>query len=182
MHEFLREYAAEQLASDPTDEQAIRWRHAEHYAALLLDPAKALSEDETMLDREVENLLERSEPAGTYLAKLDATATRGLRLLRRYARSFPMARPRALTWQGWCQWLESRHRIALRAWAQAVQESERLAMPWELARAHYELGRHLASNERSPFGLQGTQHLDQAKSILEALGCGSYPTDADALI
>jgi hypothetical protein len=127
-------------------------------------------------------LLERSEPAGTDLAKLHATATRGLRILRRYARSFPMATPRALTCQGWCHWLESRHRIALRAWAQAVQESERLAMPWELARANYELGRHLASNERSPFGLQGTQHLDQARSIVEALGCGSHRTGTDALI
>jgi predicted ATPase/class 3 adenylate cyclase len=127
-------------------------------------------------------LWERSEPAGTDLAELHATVTKGLRGLRRYARSFPMARPRALTCQGWLQWLESRPRIALRAWAHAVQESSRLAMPWELARAHYELGRHLAGGERSSLGLQKTEHLDRARSILEALGCGTYPTDTDALI
>jgi predicted ATPase/class 3 adenylate cyclase len=127
-------------------------------------------------------LLERGEPAGTDPAELQATATRGLRRLRRYARSFPMARPRALTCQGWYHWLESRHRVALKAWAQAVQESERLAMPWELARAHYELGRHLADSERSSFGLQKAEHLDQARGILEALGCGTYPANTDALI
>ena len=127
-------------------------------------------------------LLERSEPADADPADLHATATRGLRRLRRYARSFPMARPRALTCQGWHQWLENRHRTALRAWAQAVEESERLAMPWELARAHYELGRHLADSERSPFGLHKTEHLDRARSIMEALGCGTYPANTDALI
>jgi predicted ATPase/class 3 adenylate cyclase len=127
-------------------------------------------------------LWEHGEPAGTDPAELHATATRGLRRLRRYARSFPMARPRALTCQGWCQWLEGRHRIALRAWAQAVQESQRLAMPWELARAHYELGRHLAGSENSPLGRQKAEHLDQARGILEALGCGTYPANTDALI
>jgi hypothetical protein len=55
-------------------------------------------------------------------------------------------------------------------------------MPWELACAHYELGRHVASGERSPFGLQKVEHLDRARSILEALGCGTYPAETDALI
>jgi hypothetical protein len=36
-------------------------------------------------------------------------------------------------------------------------------MPWELARAHYELGRHLAGGERSPFGPKKTEHLDRAE-------------------
>jgi hypothetical protein len=127
-------------------------------------------------------LLERSAPASTDPAELHAAAARGLRRLRRYARSFPMARPRALICQGWCHWLESRHRTALRAWAQAVQEAQRLAMPWELARSHHELGRHLADSGRSPLGHKKTEHLDQARSILESLGCGTYPTDTDALI
>jgi hypothetical protein len=33
-----------------------------------------------------------------------ATAAAGLRRLRRYARSFPMARPRAMAYLGWSHW------------------------------------------------------------------------------
>ena len=40
----------------------------------------------------------------------------------------------------------------------------RLAMPYELARAHYELGRHLAVGDRAG-------HLERARSIFETLGC-----------
>jgi hypothetical protein len=47
-------------------------------------------------------------------------------------------------------------------------------MPWELANAHYELGRHLAAGEHSPLGLGRTEHLDRARSIFQALGCRSY--------
>jgi hypothetical protein len=127
-------------------------------------------------------LLERGEPADIDPTQLRTTAAAGLHRLRRYARVFPIARPRALTCQGWYQWQASRHRTARRAWAQAAQEAERLAMPWELARAHYELGRHLSGSERSPLGLQGTEHLDRARSIFGALGCSVEPVGADAVI
>ena len=95
----------------------------------------------------------------------------GLRRLRRYARTVPMARPRALTCLGWSHWLDGRHGAARRAWTRAIREAERLAMPYELARAHYELGRHLAVGERSPLGLDRAGHLERARSIFEALGC-----------
>ena len=55
-HELLRQYAAERLAADPADEQATRQRHAQHYAALLPDPAEAPADGEGDLDVEVENL------------------------------------------------------------------------------------------------------------------------------
>jgi predicted ATPase/class 3 adenylate cyclase len=119
-------------------------------------------------------LLEQHEPAGVDPGELRATAASGLRRLRRYARSFPMARPRMLTCLGWSHWLKGRHGAAQRAWARATQEAERLGMPWELANAHYELGRHLAAGEHSPLGLGRTEHLDRARSIFQALGCRSY--------
>jgi tetratricopeptide (TPR) repeat protein len=56
MHELVRQYAAERLTADPADEQAIRERHAEHYAGLLPDPAEAAAGGEGALDAEVENL------------------------------------------------------------------------------------------------------------------------------
>ena len=121
-------------------------------------------------------LLERGEPPGVDPGELRATAAAGLRRLRRYARSFPMARPRALVCLGWSYWLQGRQGAARRAWTRAIGEAERLAMPWELAHAHDELGRHLAAGERSPLGLDRTKHLDRARSSFTALGCRTDPT------
>jgi predicted ATPase/DNA-binding SARP family transcriptional activator len=120
-------------------------------------------------------LLERNEPSGVDLAELRATAAAGLRRLRRYARSFPMAQPRALVCLGWSYWLQGRPGAARRAWTRAIGEAERLAMPWELAHAHHQLGRHLAAGERSPLGLDRSGHLDRARSTFEALGCRTDP-------
>jgi hypothetical protein len=120
-------------------------------------------------------LLERDKAVDVDPAELHATAAAGLRRLRRYARSFPMARPRALACLGWSHWLHGRHGPARRAWTGAIGEAERLAMPWELAHAHAELGRHLAAGERSPLGLDRTGHLDRATSTFEELGCRTDP-------
>jgi predicted ATPase/DNA-binding SARP family transcriptional activator len=120
-------------------------------------------------------LLERDGggAAGVDPAELRATAAAGVRRLRRYARTFPMARPRALVCLGWSHWLDGRPAAARRAWARAVREAERLRMPYELARAHHELGRHLAAGERSPLGLDRTGHLERALAGFQAAGCGA---------
>jgi DNA-binding SARP family transcriptional activator/predicted ATPase len=116
-------------------------------------------------------LLEQDEPPGVDPAELRATATAGLRRLQRYGRAFPMARPRGrLAAGGWYR-LEGRRRQAARSWARAVQAAERLAMPYELARAHLELGRQLAGVERSPLGLDRTGHLERAAAGFAAIGC-----------
>jgi hypothetical protein len=96
----------------------------------------------------------------------------------------PMARPRALVCLGWSHWLQGRHGAARRAWTRAIGEAERLAMPWELAHAHHQLGRHLAAGQRSPLGLDRTGHLNLARSTLAALGCRTdprAPTGTDGL-
>jgi hypothetical protein len=121
-------------------------------------------------------LLEQDEPPGADPAELRAAAVAGLRRLRRYARSFPMARPRALACLGWSHWLQGRQGAARRAWGRAIREAERLAMPWELAHAHHQLGRHLVADELSPLGLDRTGHLERARSTFEALGCRTDPT------
>ena len=64
-----------------------------------------------------------------------------------------------------------RVRQAVRAWTRAVREAERLAMPYELARAHYELGRHLRPGERSPLRLDGAGHLSRAAATFALIGC-----------
>ncbi|WP_238015280.1 BTAD domain-containing putative transcriptional regulator [Dactylosporangium sp. AC04546] len=99
------------------------------------------------------------DPAG-----VRATAAGALRRLRRYARAFPMARPRALVCLGRARWLAGRRRAATRVWVRAVREAERRRMPYELARAHHELARHLAEGRRSPLGLDRAAHLDRARA------------------
>jgi hypothetical protein len=113
--------------------------------------------------------------------ELRATAAAGVRRLRRYARTFPMARPRALICLGWSRWLDGRQGAARRAWAKAVREAERLRMPYELARAHDELGRHLAEGERSPLGLDRDGHLERALDGFRAAGCSADRRRVQAL-
>jgi predicted ATPase len=128
-------------------------------------------------------LLERDGggPAGVDPAELRATAAAGVRRLRRYARIFPMARPRALICLGWSRWLDGRPAAARRAWARAVREAERRRMPYELARAHHELGRHLAAGERSPLGLDRDGHLERALDRFRAAGCSADRRRVQAL-
>jgi hypothetical protein len=116
-------------------------------------------------------LLEAGPLPGTDPAELRALAASGLRRLHRYGRAFPMARPRSLLCSGGWHRLEGRRRQAARSWARAVQAAEPLAMPWELARAHLELGRQLAGDERSPLGLDRDAHLARAAAGFQAMGC-----------
>jgi hypothetical protein len=45
--------------------------------------------------------------------------------------------------QGRLHWLSGRHGAARRAWLSSLAAAEALAMPYEAARARYELGVHL---------------------------------------
>jgi hypothetical protein len=92
-----------------------------------------------------------------------------------------MARPRALICLGWSRWLDGHQAAARRAWAKAVREAERLRMPYELARAHDELGRHLAEGERSPLGLDRDGHLERALDGFRAAGCSADRRRVQAL-
>jgi predicted ATPase/DNA-binding SARP family transcriptional activator len=68
-------------------------------------------------------------------AEVRALAASGLRRLRRYARTFPTARPGSLILTGRVALLNGRPRAAARAWTRAVHAAERLSMPYELSQA-----------------------------------------------
>jgi tetratricopeptide (TPR) repeat protein len=85
--------------------------------------------------------------------------------LRQYARAFPIARPRAWLWQGLGARLSGHHRRGLAAWDKSLATAERLAMPCEQGRAHYQIGRHL------PAGHPARQaHLTRAGEIFAEIG------------
>ena len=89
-------------------------------------------------------------------------ARQSLARLQRFARSFPMARPRTLLYQGLYQWLDGHLSKALHTWQQARELARRMHMPLEEGLALYELGRHATGVEREHL-------LADAHSILAGL-------------
>jgi len=83
------------------------------------------------------SLWEAGDPAAARPA-LQACAA-----LRQYARAIPIARPHAWLCEGLAPQLAGHHRRALAAWDKSLAAAERLAMPCERGRAHYQAGRHL---------------------------------------
>jgi hypothetical protein len=95
---------------------------------------------------------------------LAISARRGCNALRAFARIFPIAQPRAWLCQGWYNWLAGDAVRADRAWQRSLQIAQQLAMPYEQARAHYELGRHAARD------VQRQTHLQSACDGFARLG------------
>ncbi len=98
-------------------------------------------------------------------AELAERARKACRMLHRYARVYPIGRPRAWLYQGWHDWLSGKARKARRAWRKSLAEAERLAMPNEEGLAHYEIGRHLPAGDAAR-----REHLGHAVEIFTRLG------------
>src|SRR6185295_17781600 len=99
-----------------------------------------------------------------------------LRTARRFARMFPMGRPEVLLASGSLAWHTDRRRAAMTRWRRASAEAARMQMPYELARAHLEIGRHL-----EPDSPERWRHLSDAAAIFDRLGCVSELARARAL-
>ena len=76
-------------------------------------------------------------------ADVQARAADALGRLRRYAKVFPVGRPRSALLEGRHDWLRGRRDAAMRSWDRAIQLAERLSMPYEQGLAHYDIARHL---------------------------------------
>ncbi len=88
--------------------------------------------------------------------------------VRRFAASFLFGRPHAYLWEGLRQWAEGRQARAFHAWRRTLRLGARLRTPYELARAHLEIGRHLPPGDR-----QRDHHLQAAATLFTRLGCAA---------
>ena len=98
------------------------------------------------------------------LPELQKAAKQACKLLRSFARVFPIGKPYALLYQGWFYWLTGKGKKALKQWELAQQTAESLHMPYEIGLARYEIGRHLPLNDPAHH-----QHLQQACQQFEKL-------------
>lgn len=89
--------------------------------------------------------------AEVYLAALEneknpddlKSARRAVKSLHEFGRILPIGRPRAWLHQGLLDWAEGRQKKAVQAWEKSLGLAEQMSMPYEAARAHYEIGRHV---------------------------------------
>jgi hypothetical protein len=112
-------------------------------------------------------------PAEAYLAlwetgQADADGLRraadALDRLRRFAKVFPVGRPRAAVLEGRHDWMRGRRDAAMRSWDQAIQLAESLSMPYEQGLAHYEIARHL-----EPTNAAQADHLAASRDLFNGL-------------
>lgn len=84
--------------------------------------------------------------------------------LQQFAKSFPIAQPRLLLWQGVRVWHQGKRAKAQKCWRQALQQAKALAMPYEQALIHEQWGQRL--DPQQPDHLW---HREQARQMYERL-------------
>ena len=87
--------------------------------------------------------------------------------LRRYARTFPVGRACYLQCLGLANWLDAKNGRALATWRKGVVVAERLKLPFAEGLLHFELARHLPSQNG-----QRQMHVDTAWRRFKALDAG----------
>lgn len=113
------------------------------------------------------------EKSGTQHEKseLKALAQQACNALHRFARTYPIARARALLWQGLYDWLDGKPRSAQKNWQKSLAAAQRLSMPYDEALTYREIGRHATGSERD-------LNLARANEIFGRLGV-ALETEAD---
>lgn len=96
--------------------------------------------------------------------------------LQQFAKSFPIAQPRWLLWQGVWLWQRGKTTPAQKLWHQALQQAHKLAMPYEQALIHEQWGQHL-----DPQHPGYTLHLEQARQIYKRLNQSSLTETMDVV-
>ncbi len=92
-------------------------------------------------------------------------ASESIDRVRRYADLFPAGRGHMLVFLGLYAWLNANQGEAFMLWEEALAAANAMGTPYAAARAHFEIGRHLAGDHP-----HRRAHLDQARVLFEALG------------
>jgi len=92
-------------------------------------------------------------------------------ILKRFARAHCFARPRALIFAGILASHKGNHKQAFKSWQKAAALAEALSMRYDIARAHFEIGRHLAPQQTWK-GQGAEYYLAQARSGFADIGAG----------
>jgi tetratricopeptide (TPR) repeat protein len=100
---------------------------------------------------------------------LAKSARQACQALHRFARTYPLGQPRAWLYQGLYDWLVGKADRAYEAWSKSLTAAERLGMPYEQGRAHFERGRHLPVQSGRD-GLNCQEHLQRAADLFIQLG------------
>lgn len=96
----------------------------------------------------------------------DLKSARGaVKALHEFAQLLRVGQPRAWTHQGLLDWAEGRQKRAFSAWEKSLGLAEQMSLPYEAARAHYELGRHRQIHEPAR-----QIHLAKAVEMFSTLG------------
>lgn len=95
---------------------------------------------------------------------LKINAKEACQAMHMFSRIFRIAQPRAWLCQGWYDWIVGKGSQSNRAWQKGLSLAEKLVMPYEQARAHHEIGRHLNDEAESRL------HLQKASDIYAELG------------
>jgi class 3 adenylate cyclase/tetratricopeptide (TPR) repeat protein len=103
--------------------------------------------------------------AGNGSPEVRRAARKACAALRRFARVFPIGKPRALLWTGLYEWLSGRQTKAGADWEKSVASAARLGMLFEQALAHAELGRHAVTGDP-----EGAHHMARARKLLIEAG------------
>jgi predicted ATPase/class 3 adenylate cyclase len=86
-----------------------------------------------------------------------------MKALANYARIYTVGQPALLRYRGRLYWLEGKRRKARQAWQKGLERAQEYAMRYETALLHYEIGRHMQTDERQ-------QHLSEARDSFEFAG------------
>ena len=98
------------------------------------------------------------------LEKCQIAARRALKSMERFTRRYPLAKPRTYYLRGWLAALDGKNQDAIRIWKNGLHLFQTAEMPYEEARLHDILGRHLPNEDPD-----GPTHRETAKQLFEKL-------------
>lgn len=95
--------------------------------------------------------------SGYEVPDMGKLAWNACKLMRKYARVFPIGDPRAKLYEGWHHWLSGEHSKSRIAWNDSLASAKDLRMQYDEGLACFEIGRHLPPSDdlRKKYIMQG---------------------------